>query len=149
MKKLYILFALVLLFLTGCGSSVPFNEEIEFHSITLIVPENYIRDSTQSNDDFWIFERNNYEKCILISRKDAVRDTTQILEDYVALMKEREANSEIVSFMNEDAVLSTYYKDGVYCQEIIFIHNNSSYAVALRGGTEAEFKEITDTIQKT
>lgn len=127
---------------------MPFNGDIEFHNITLTIPENYIRDSTQSTEDFWVFESGFYKKCILLSRNDANIAAAQILEDYVELMKERETNSEIISFMNEDAVLSTYYKDGVYCQELLFVHDSSSYAVALRGGTEAEFKEITDTIQK-
>lgn len=132
----------------GGNDSMPFNGDIEFHNITLTIPENYIRDSTQSTEDFWVFESGYYKKCILLTRNDANRAAAQILEDYVELMKERETNSEIISFMNEDAVLSTYYKDGVYCQELLFVHDSSSYAVALRGGTEAEFKEITDTIQK-
>ena len=149
MKKLCILFVVILLLLTGCNSSMPFNGDIEFHSISLTVPKNYIRDSTQSSEDLWVFEHGNYSKYILITRNDANRDAAQILEDYVELMKERETNSKIISFMNEDAVLSTYHQSGLYCQEIMFVHNGSTYAIALRGGTEAEFKAITDTIQKT
>ena len=62
-------------------------------------------------------------------------------------MKENSAESEIISFLDDDAVLSTYYMDNVYCQEILFTYHNSFYSVALRGGTQSDFAEITDTIR--
>lgn len=146
MKKLCVLFAFVLLLLTGCNSSMPFNGETAFHSITLTVPDDFIRDSTQSTEDFWVFECDNYSKCILLSRSDASGDARQICEDYVELMQERGTDSQIITFLNNDAVHSTYYQDDLFCQEIVFVYDNSSYAVALRGGTEEEFIKIMGTI---
>ena len=62
-------------------------------------------------------------------------------------MKENGAQSEIVPFLNGDAVVSTYYlEETLFCQEILFPYDHSFYAVALRGGDESGFKEITDTI---
>jgi len=61
-------------------------------------------------------------------------------------MKENGAESKIVSFLNDNAVLSTYNIDDEFCQEILFAYNSSFYAVALRGGTKDGFEEITNTI---
>ena len=148
MKKLISLFLVfILAFSLASCSKMPFNGEIEFHNISLTVPERFIRDSTQSNDDLWIFERGGYSEYIIISRKDFTGDVKTALDDYVAYMKENSAESEIISFLDDDAVLSTYYMDNVYCQEILFAYHNSFYAVALRGGTQSDFAEITDTIR--
>ena len=144
MKKLVCLF-LVLTFvvtLSAC-SQMPFNGDIEFHDISLTVPERFIRDSTQSNDDLWVFEHGNYSEYIIISRKDVTGDIQSQLIDYAEYMKETGAESEI---LDNNSVLSTYHKDDVLCQEILFAHSDSFYAVALRGGTQDSFEEITDTI---
>lgn len=147
-KVLAILVTLsVLLIFGGCSgmiptSTMPFNGDIQFHDITLTVPTRFIRDSTQSNEDFWVFERGGYAEYVLLSKKTA--STT--LNEYMLYMQENGANSEMVTFLDGDAVLSSYTKDGLYCQEILFIHNGAAYAIALRGGTEAGFKEITDTV---
>ena len=148
MKKLISLFLVfILAFSLASCSKMPFNGEIEFHNISLTFPERFIRDSTQSNDDLWIFERGGYSEYIIISRKDFTGDVKTALDDYVAYMKENSAESEIISFLDDNAVLSTYYMDNVYCQEILFTYQNSFYAVALRGGTQSDFAEITDTIR--
>ncbi len=152
MKKILILVFIMIsiIFCYGCtpGIDMPFNGDIEFHGISLTVPERFIRDSTQSNEDLWIFEQGNYNEYIIISRKDITGDIAASLESYAEYMKENNADSNIVSFMDADAVYTVYYLEDVYCQEILFPHNGSFYAVALRGGTDDSFKEITDTIQK-
>lgn len=147
MKNLISVFLVLVLFfsLSAC-SKIPFNGTIEFHSISLTIPEKFIRDSTQSNDDLWVFEHNNYSEYIIISRKDITGDVQSSITNYTEYMKENNATSEIVSFSNNDAVHSTYYNDDVFCQEILFAYNNSFYAVALRGGTQSGFEEIIDTI---
>ena len=68
----------LLTFLSGCigSSKMPFNGDITFHEITLTVPERFIRDSTESNDDLWVFEHDGYSEYILISRTDASSDTS-------------------------------------------------------------------------
>lgn len=147
MKKLVSIFlVLMCVFTLSSCSQMPFNGDIEFHDISLTIPERFIRDSMQSNDDLWIFEHDNYSEYIIISRKDVTGEVQSALSDYSEYMKENGAESEIVSFLNDNAVLSTYYKDDVFCQEILFACNNSLYAVALRGGTQSSFEEITNTI---
>lgn len=147
MKKLISIFLVLIFVFSLCScSQMPFNGEIKFHNISLTIPERFIRDSTQSNDDLWIFEHNNYSEYIIISRKDIAGDVQSSLTDYVQYMKENGAESEIITFLNDDAVLSTYYQDDVFCQEILFAYNNSFYAVALRGGTQNGFEEIIETI---
>lgn len=150
MKKLVSLTVIfVLIFSLSACSKMPFNGEIDFNEISLTIPERFIRDSTQSNDDFWVFEHDNYSEYILISRKDITGDVQASLEAYADYMKENGAESEIISFLDTDAVFSTYYKDDMYCQELLFPCNNSFYSVALRGGNESGFEEITATITFT
>lgn len=151
MKRVFIIFmvAFICVFTCGCvnRSEMPFNGEVEFHSISVTIPEKFIRDSTQSTEDFWVFERGIYSELILISRKDIEGDVSSLLDAYVESMRKVDADSERITFLDGDAVLSTYYSEDVYCQEILFPYDNSFYAVALRGGDETAFKEITDTIK--
>lgn len=151
MKRVLIIFMVAFMCVFTCGcvnkSEMPFNGDVEFHSIALTVPEKFIRDSTQSTEDFWVFEHGIYSELILISRKDIAGDASALLDAYVESMKEVDANSERTTFLDGDAVHSTYYLEDVFCQEILFPYNNSFYAVALRGGDETVFKEITDTIK--
>ena len=144
-----ILAVFIVAFSSGCSnvSKMPFNGDIEFHSIALTVPKRFIRDSTQSTDDLWFFEHNNYSEYILISRKDIADDVSASLESYIEYMNEVGADSEKVSFLNNDAVVSAYYIDDVFCQEILFPYDNSFYSIALRGGTENGFNEIYDTVK--
>lgn len=143
-----IVLVLLMLIPSSCcsPSTMPFNGNIQFHSISLTVPQRFIRDSTQSNDDLWIFLNSNYSEYILISRSDVTGDVPSALADYAESMFAIGAECSIVAFLGRDAVASTYYSEDMYCQEILFYHDNSLYAVALRGGTESDFLEITNTI---
>ena len=133
----------------GCNSNtdMPFNGEISFHEISVTIPEDFIRDSSQSNDDMWAFEKDFYEKCIIISRTDINGDTTLSLKNYADYMEEQGAVSEVTTFSDKEAVHSTYTKDDEYCQEMLFAYNDSFYAVALRGGDENEFESLLSTVK--
>jgi len=154
MKKFFVAILCIALLLTcaGCMFStpdMPFNGDITFHEITMTIPTRFIRDSTQSTDALWIFEQGNYSEYIILSYKVANGDTEEALPSYVEYMEGNGANSQIISFRGNDAVISVYNMDGVFCQEILFIHQDAYYAIALRGGTEEGFAELTDTIQLT
>lgn len=149
MKKLNIclilLTALLTCSLVGCclpSSDMPFNGEVDFHELHITIPESYIRDSTQSHKDLWTFEQNGYDKVIILSRQDLSGDANTLLDGYVEVMLERQATSQRTTFCHQDAVHSTYTKDDVYCQEMLFVYNGSIYAIALRGGTEEDFFDI-------
>ena len=148
MKKAVLILAALLLLLCGCGrrAQMPFNGQVMFHEITATIPEDYIRDSTQSSDDLWVFEHGGYSKMILLSRKDAAGDVDAALDDYVEYLQSQGADAERGQFLNADAVHSTYTRDGKYCQEIMFVYQGSFYAVALRGGTEEEFQSLLDEV---
>lgn len=153
-KRLAIILCLsVAMLLFGCTSAgytqMPFNGDIQFHDITLTVPDSFIRDSAGSDEDLWAFEKGMYSQIILVSRSDLSSKPAAALESYVAYMQSVGAESELTTFRGNDAVLSKYEKDGKYCQEILFNHNGSTYAVALRGGTEAEFQTLVDTVELT
>ena len=137
----------VVMLVSFCGcSQMPFNGDVTFHGISLTIPERFIRDSAQSTDDFWVFEYKNYSEYILVSRKDMTADAPTI-ESYAEAMKANGAESAVVPFLNRDAVISEYYLENVFCQELLLSYENSFYAVALRGGTQSGFEEITATIK--
>lgn len=150
MKKIvsFLLLFVILACLCGCRetSSMPFNGAIAFHKVSLTVPDRFVRDSTKSNENLWIFEHGMYKEYIILSRKDAVGDELEVLQSYADYMTENGGQSSVTVFQAHNAVLSSYYVENVYCQEILFCFDNSYYAVALRGGTEEGFREITDTL---
>ena len=123
------------------------NGNVSFHKISVTIPERFIRDSVQSKEDLWVFERGNYTEYILISRKDYSGNVKTGLEEYVDYMKENGANSEITTFLDSDAVLTTYTREGEFCQEMLFCYEDAFYAVALRGGTEDAFQELCASVQ--
>lgn len=143
-----ILIVALLSSLAGCGiySDMPYNGDINFHEMTATIPRDFIRDSTQSSEDLWVFEKGAYSQLIILSRSDITGDTVASLDNYAAYMKEQGANAQREIFLQMDAVLSTYTNDGVFCQEMLFAYNGSFYAIALRGATEDDFQLLLDTV---
>jgi hypothetical protein len=124
----------------------PFNGPITFHELALTIPKNFIRDSTQSTQDAWLFEKGFYSRMIILTRNDQSGDVEAGLNSYRERMKEIGAASERTTFLELPAVHSTYTKDGTYCQEILFVYHGSYYAIALRGGDEEEFRDLLATV---
>ena len=141
----------MLVLFVGCAPRVqmPFNGNVSFHKLSVTIPESFIRDSTQSNEDLWVFERGNYTEYILLSRKDYSGNVKFGLEEYVDYMKENGAASKLTTFLEGDAVHTTYTREGEFCQEMLFYHENAFYAVTLRGGTEETFQELCASVQLT
>lgn len=125
---------------------MPFNGDIEFHDLSLTIPASFIRDSTQSNDDLWLFEKGFYDQLIILSRQDLKGDADATLDDYAAYLTQEGVSAERTTFLQNDAVHSNYTKDDQFCQEILFVYNDSIYALALRGGTVEEFSDFLKTV---
>lgn len=121
-------------------TDMPFNGNITFHGIKLTVPQSFIRDSGQSNQDFWIFERDWYSAVLLISRSDDADNSG--MEEYTSFMESIGAEISHEPFMNTQASIFSYFIEDTYCLEIMFPHQGSLYAISLRGGDEAEFRSI-------
>lgn len=68
-------------------SDMPFNGDIVFHEIALSIPESFIRDSTQSSEDVWIFEKGFYSKYIILSRSDYSGSEHAALDRYAQSIK--------------------------------------------------------------
>lgn len=135
--------------LSGCNTNtdtMPFNGNMTFHSISLHIDDRFIRDSTQSTEDAWIFERGNYKEYVILSKKVTDDDPADYLPYYAEYMESVGVETEIAEFLGSDAVFSSYTKDGVYCQEVFFYHDGAYYAIALRGGTEEGFAELIGTV---
>ena len=150
MKRVILIVMIFSMFIIMCGCNLgvdmPFNGVATFHEITITIPEDFLRDSTQSNQDLWCFEKDRYSQMIILQRKDAGSDVSASLDDYVAYMTEQGCNSQRTSFRHLDAVHTTYTKDGQYCQEMLFSLNESLYAIALRGGTEDSFVTLLESV---
>lgn len=150
-KHIVIILMLIasLLMLTGFSpaSDMPFNGDIAFHEISLTIPSSFIRDSTQSSEDVWIFEKGFYSKYIILSRSDYSGNEEEALDSYAQYMKEMGADVQRVTFLQKNAILSRYTRNDQYCQEILFAYEDSFYAVALRRGNETEFQDLLNTVR--
>ncbi len=151
MKKcLLVSLLLCMSLLTACarptGGDMPFGGSVTFHEISITVPQGFVRDSTQSTEDSWLFEKNWYKKMVILVRNDFSDNADAFLNEYAAAMS-KYGDSARTEFQGVQAVHSTYTRDGVFCQEIFFIHRGSSYAIALRGGTEEEFQQLLDSLK--
>ena len=130
----------------GSLSDMPYNGDVAFHEITVTIPENFIRDSVQSKEDLWIFERGMYTQLIILTRNDIAGDVAASMDTYAQYMQDKGADVQRTTFMDMDAVASTYMLEEQFCQEMLFACNGSAYAIALRGGTEDEFQSLLDTV---
>lgn len=138
----------VLLLLSGCLGptyNMPFNGDIVFHNLSLTIPRDFIRDSTQSNDDLWAFEKGMYKQIIILHRTDALEDAP---ERITALMEQYNAIGGTTAPFEgfENAYQAVYTKNGVLCREVVFLYEDSVYAIAMRGATEEEFAAFLSTI---
>lgn len=147
-RILFIILPLVLIIcLAGCCTTynMPFNGDMVFHDFSLTIPENFIRDSTQSNDDQWIFECGMYQQLIILKRTTATESAPEDLEN---LMLEYVTTGGIATSIEpyENAYRTQYNKDGVDCHEVLFIYGDSVYCFAMHGVTEEEFTDFLNTI---
>ena len=134
-----------------CGAQasagdMPFNGEMAFHKISLAVPESFIRDSTQSTDDFWVFEKGWYSQYIMLSCSALNSDAGAYLDGYMKYLHAQGADSHREDFLGLEAVRSSQMDGGRNWQELMFVHDGSVYAVALQGGTEDAFSALLDTV---
>lgn len=150
MKKIITLLIVLsmLLGLSAClfRSNMPFNGDIEFRDLSLTIPKDFIRDSTQSNDDLWLFEAGGYERLIILSRQDLEGEEADTLDSYADYLREQGMEVSRTTFLQHDTVQSAYTREEQFCQEVCFVHNGSVYALALRGGTVEDFDEFLTSV---
>ena len=156
MKKTAIfLLVLTLLFLfVACDAH---SDELQlggtatFYDVEYRTPELYVFDSTQSKEDFVVYERGWHDKLLLMSRSDVTQDPARLhLEKYANNMKKVGAEyCEFIEFKGGEAVLAKYIADDKNCIEVYFIHGNSKYAIAMRGETEENFNTFINSVELT
>jgi hypothetical protein len=148
-KLLSILITTILCAAVFCGcfprSNMPFNGDVEFHGIVVTVPKSYVRDSTKSSDELWVFEQGNYDKYIMISCKAAKSEDA--VKSYASFIESQGGSSEDIKLADLDAVKLTYTQDNKDTRETVFVLNDSIYAIALRGGDDAEYQELLDSFK--
>lgn len=152
MKRAFCLLLCIVtvLALAGCfqsESDMPFNGEVTFHGLKLTVPEDFIRDSTQSTEDIWLFEKGWYKKTIVLLHRQLQEDPNAYLTAYATGMEGQGVAVTQVSFLDTAAVKCAATKeDGTYWQELSFIHNGAFYAIAMNGATEADFDAFLQSV---
>ena len=145
MKKFAIILSvlLMLMLFVSCGTQpvITLGGSTTFYDIEYAIPEYYIFDSTQSKENFALYESGWYEKLLLLSRSDVTYDPARKhLEKYANNMKEKGAEyCEFIDFKGVEAVKAKYTVEDKNCIEVYFILNGSKYAIAMRGETEDNF----------
>ena len=146
----WLLCLILVVALAGCfrnQSSMPFNGEITFHQIKVTIPAEFIRDSSQSNEDVWLFEQGWYKKTIVLLHRAIQEDAAAYIGAYAQGLQTQGISSEATTFMGVPAAMSTATREnGVFWQELSFAMDGVFYAVALNGGTETEFRALLDSI---
>ena len=99
---------------TGSGSGksgkvkMPFNGEVTFHDMNVTIPSSFIRDTTQSSDDIWVFECNNYKSYImLIHGALEMQGGMTSPEEYCESLQSTGAASEVTSYRGYPCVYTT------------------------------------------
>ena len=78
----FILIAVMLVSFASCGGNMPYNGDIVFHDIKVYIPQSFIRDSTKSSDEAWVFEKGFYKEFIIIKRDAVSEDASAELDSY-------------------------------------------------------------------
>ena len=138
----FILIAFMLVSLASCGKNMPYNGDIIFYDIKMYIPNSFIRDSTKSSDEVWIFEKGFYKEFIVISREAVTEDAVKELEDYVEYLTEQGLTAKRIIFHGREAVIS----EGSQGYEVIFEYNTYFYAISLRGGSKDDFHTLLNTV---
>lgn len=124
--------------------------EVTFYDIKIYLPYGYIIDSTQSDAHLRVYEKGFYKSMILLSIDAFEGDPAEWLDGYADYLNQNGGTAERTTFMENDAVYSTFTdQGGKLGREMMFVYNNYCYAVSLRGGTEQDFEDLLATITLT
>lgn len=104
-----------------------------------------MRDSTRSNEELWVYERDHYASYILIHKGEPGKQNTD-LEAYGAYITEQGGSAEQNTIGDVASVDLSYMQDNKECRETVFIYRDILYSVALRGGSEQEFTALKNSI---
>ncbi len=144
--------AIMLISFSACDSSerytdMPINGEMAFHDIIFTIPDDFVSDTTQSSEDFWVFERGFYSEYFFISRKDNDGNAYETIAGYSNFINQSGGTATVGEFIGKDAVLCSYTKDGLYCQELMFEYGDSIYDITLRNGDSEMMGGIMDSVK--
>lgn len=156
MKKTVAFLIVLILLLSLCACVAP-TEYMEmelggattFYDVEYRIPTFYIYDSTQSKENFAVYESGWYSKLLLMSRGAVKKDPARLhLESYAEGVKKVGAHyCEFIEFKGVEAVLARYNVEDKPCTEVFFVYGNSTYAIALRGETEENFNIFIDAVK--
>ena len=146
--RLLALLLLLALCLGSCAnrSDMPLGGTITFHGVRIDLPDGYIRDSTQSTEDFWLYEKGFFRQYVMLMRKPLSGSAEATLDSYSAYLLSQGASSERTTFLGCEAVRSFRQEESGLWQEVLIAYEGATIAIALRGGTEADFAQILDGV---
>ena len=122
---------------------MPFNGDVTFHDMSVTIPESFIRDSTQSSEDVWIFERKNYTDYIMLFRGALeMQGGLTTPENYCEIMQSGGAESEVIDFQGLPCVYTvSIANNGMYATEAVVFVNDTTYALTMCTKNEADMEE--------
>ena len=122
---------------------MPFNGEVTFHDMNVTIPSSFIRDTTQSSDDIWVFECNNYKSYImLIHGALEMQGGMTSPEEYCESLQSTGAASEVTSYRGYPCVYTTSVtNNGMYATEAVFFVGDTSYALTMCTTDEDDMAE--------
>ena len=148
-----ILSFIMLLSFTACSFGVKeqtdmiFNGNVQFHGMKIIIPDDFVKDSNESTDELWVFEKGNYDEYILLSYKTP-EDPSSAMHAYADSISEKGANIQDGWFIDDEAIMASYTSnDDKETYEIMFAHGDGLFSIAYRGGTQDDIYAITDTVK--
>ena len=128
---------------TTPGAEMPFNGDVTFHDMHVTIPKSFIRDSTQSSEDVWVFERRNYTDYIMLFRGALeMQGGLTTPENYCEIMQAGGAESEVTDFQGLPCVYTvSIANNGMYATEAVVFVNDTTYALTMCTKNEADMEE--------
>lgn len=148
--KVYIIVLIVLCIILifgfvmkGKTSTIPFNGSVVFYDLSIEIPKDFIRDSTKSNDNQYVFEKNNYDVIIVISKQNT---NGYSLRNMVNSAKNE--NGTVLYSNNEYTKCDIKYmlNGGVYSFAHSQIYNDIRYQIIIQSKDETKAKLVYDDL---
>ncbi len=134
--------------LSGCGingtNDMPFNGDVLFYDLSIEIPEDFIRDSTKSNENQYVFEKNNYDVIIVLSKQNtngySLRNIVNNAEN---------ENGTVLYSDEEYTICDIKYilNGGVYSFTHSEIYNEDRYQIIVQSKNETKAKQVYDDLK--
>lgn len=152
-KKIYIvvliLISIILLFsflIKGKKNKIPFNGDVTLGNLSIQIPKDFIRDSKKSNNNQYVFEKNNYDIIIVLTKTNTNGYSLRNLVNSAP-----NENGKVIYYNNDYTKCDIEYiiNSGIYSFTHSQIRNDIRYQIIVQSKNETNAKLVyDDLIQK-